>query len=118
MAIIQKGEKIRITRIPYIMSTEQTAFFPHQTTNKKGVQKPLELSQVQQQNGHSKTMTSGFFQSCHNHSQSTFLLSQAELPFYLHSIALILIILFLSRSSFFRGRPKAGPDRRILCDAQ
>ena len=69
----------------------------------------MELSQVQQQNGHGKAMTNCFFQSCHDHSQSTFPLSQAELPFNLHTVGLILIItlfvplFILSRTSQSRA---------------
>ncbi|MDD4565895.1 MAG: hypothetical protein PHE79_10535 [Eubacteriales bacterium] len=43
------------------MSTEQTRLFYAKQPAKNGVQKPLELLQVQQQNGHGKAMTSGFF---------------------------------------------------------
>ena len=83
------------------------------------MQKPLELSQVQQQNGHGKTVTSGFFQSCHDHSQSAFPFCQTELPFHLHPIGLILIILLfvpyfiLPRTSQCRAGQANTPRRTI-----
>lgn len=59
------------------MLVEQTAFFHTKPPTKEGVQKPLELMQVHQQNGQSKAMTIAFLQSCHDHSQSIFPLSQS-----------------------------------------